>query len=342
MTPFLSVAGPVNAEDAMFHRLVILLTVTGASALVDVPRNIGSVARSSHSCALPSACNDLKRLRGGGFGFHYSKLPGKGPFTCFCAFIMDCYEAPFPGLVLPTTPWIGGYAASPILYWLFAYGPLSTWFGAQELLQPWGPFELISDADWAARVRLGLACMYVSHFVRRLLECLFLQLYTGKTRRLSDVELSYYFVWGCLCGFSGSATMMSKFGAVTPPVFAAGAATFVFGQAANAYCHYLLTRIKDESQSRHVIPYKFPFNWFVMPHYTAEIVIWTGFCVCSGLNTASITIWALSLCVLQIYAHARRVQYIKMHEEGKIPRGQDPQAYVPGRRWGVLPGLEKL
>ena len=193
---------------------------------------------------------------------------------------LHCCEIPFPGVVLPPTPLIDVYSASPILYWLFAYGPLSTAFGTQPLLRPLGPFMLINDrAHWTARVRLGLACMYTFHFLRRLLESVFLQPYKAKTRRLSDVELSYCVMWGCLCGFSGSAPMLSKFGVVTPTVFAAGAAIFIFGQAVNAYCHYLLTVLQRQSNSGHVIPYVFPCNWLIMPHYTGEMLSWTGFCL---------------------------------------------------------------
>ena len=125
--------------------------------------------------------------------FHNSKIPDKGPFTWFCAVLMDVYEIPFPGVVLPSSPWVGGYTASPILYLLFAFGPLAMPASWMTFFQPLGPFALTtSDQLWLSQARLGLAFMYVFHFVRRLLESLFLQKYTGKTRRLSDVELSYY------------------------------------------------------------------------------------------------------------------------------------------------------
>ena len=119
-----------------------------------------------------------------GLAFHNSKLPAKGPFTWVCAVSMDLYEIPFPGVVLPSSPWIGGYTASPILYLLFAYGPLSMPVAWKTYLQPLGPFALPAASDeWLTQARLGLACMYVFHFVRRLLESIFLNRYTGKTRR---------------------------------------------------------------------------------------------------------------------------------------------------------------
>lgn len=279
--------------------------------------------------------------------FHHSKLPDKGPFTAFCAIFLDVYEIPFPGIILPSSPWIGGYTASPILYCLYACGVLALPANYAAFLKPWGPqllpktFLLTTDADWTAVARMALLGMYVFHFVRRLYESVFVNTYTGKTRRLSDVELSYYVCWGVLCGASGSAALTSEFGVVAPRTFAFGAVVWAAGQAGNAYCHALLERLKKKSKG-HAIPYDWPFNLFVMPHYTAEMTGWAGFAICSGLNTASLTIWGLSLCVLQIWTHSRRLQYIKMHKDGQIPKDQYAPLDEPKYRWGVLPGLEYL
>merc|ERR1719316_1650152 len=95
----------------------------------------------------------------------------------------------------------------------------------------------------------------------------------------------------------------------------------------NCYCHCHLAKLKKgeahvapeggeaPAAGRHQIPYAFPFNLFVMPHYTGEMITWTGFAVASGFNLASIVIWVLSLCVLQIWTHSRREQYINMYKE---------------------------
>jgi hypothetical protein len=50
----------------------------------------------------------------------------------------------------------------------------------------------------------------------------------------------------------------------------------------------------------YVVPYCFPFNYFVMPHYTAEMISWTGFAICSGCSTPSLVVWLLSLMILQV------------------------------------------
>lgn len=278
--------------------------------------------------------------------WHLSSMPGKGPFTWVSAVTLDIYEIPFPGIEMPSSPWVGGYSAAPILYWLFAYGPLSTVLGAQWFLQPWGPFERTTEETWVARAQLGLTCMFIFHFARRVVESFLINKYTGKTRRLSDVVFSYYAMWGCLCDFSGSSTMMATFGAVTPPVFATGAAIFLVGQSTNAYCHHLLNEVKSRGGGEHVIPTGGPFDSFLMPHYTAEMVSWTGFAVSSGFNTASLTIWFLSLSVMQCWTHRRRLEYIQMYESGPyatLAAGGQPSAPTdPALRWGVFPGFERI
>ncbi|KAL9187652.1 hypothetical protein ACHAXT_006030 [Thalassiosira profunda] len=278
--------------------------------------------------------------------FHHCKLPAKGPFTWFCAVLIDLYEVPFPGVVLPSTPWIGGYTASPLLYWMCAYGP---WAGAVagkigssegmwRYLRPLGVLPLSSDDErWVATVQLGICIMYLFHFGRRLLECTFVNTYTSRAvRRLSDVELSYYVLWGCLCGISHSSAALSHFGVVSPATFAVGAIVWAAGQVGNAYCHYQLQLFKERSNGGpRTIPGMFPFDMFLMPHYTAEMVGWTGYCICAGMTAGSLTIWLLSLGVLQIFTHERRLQYIKMHKDGLNVGGGDPSV-----RWGVFPGLE--
>eukprot|EP00418_Pyrodinium_bahamense_P028892 CAMPEP_0179145706 /NCGR_PEP_ID=MMETSP0796-20121207/70318_1 /TAXON_ID=73915 /ORGANISM="Pyrodinium bahamense, Strain pbaha01" /LENGTH=274 /DNA_ID=CAMNT_0020846125 /DNA_START=119 /DNA_END=943 /DNA_ORIENTATION=+ len=269
----------------------------------------------------------------------HTQLPNQGSFTFACSVILDIYELPFPGFVWTAAPWAGGYVAAPLMYVLIAYGPLSRYFSVTPWLQPLLPLTYLKEPVYVESVRAVLCGMFVFHFIRRLLETLFLNRYTSNTKRMSDVELSYYFLWGVLHGWAGLQDMMASFGGVPMPVFAVGLLLWFIGQSMNCFCHVQLRWLKEEAKGAHIVPYRFPFQYFVMPHYNFEMVSWTGFAVCTGANVPSIVTWCLSLCVLQVWTHAKRAQYIRMHRDGQIPSGQDKSQFQPAERWGLFPGL---
>ena len=87
-----------------------------------------------------------------------------------------------------------------------------------------------------------------------------------------------------------------EYGAVPKGVFIVGFVIFCLGSLMNQCCHVMLQVKKKETPPRkRFVHYHFPFQYFVMPHYTAEMATWFGFSLCCGVNTSSILIWLLSL-----------------------------------------------
>jgi hypothetical protein len=101
--------------------------------------------------------------------WRHTKLPGQGAFTFACALVLDLYELPFPGLLVITRyPRAGGYVAGPLVYWLVAYGPLSSHFSATPYLAPLAPNRFVTESSHVNNVRMVLCGMFMFHFLRPL------------------------------------------------------------------------------------------------------------------------------------------------------------------------------
>jgi len=268
----------------------------------------------------------------------HTELPNQNCFTYTISVALDIYELPFPGLVWNRFPWVGGYVLGPATYLLVAYGPLANYFMVTPFMKPLAPFTYVKEGVYVEQVRALLCMMFVFHFMRRLLEMCCLNTYTAKTDRKSDAEASYYFLWGLFGGWAGTRAMVAQFGVVNQNVFIVGYALYVFGAAMNCYCHVQLRWLKMEAQGNYVVPNVFPFQYFVMPHYTFEMVTWTGFAICAGFNFASLFMWGMSFCVLHVWTHKKRLTYASITYD-RLDSQDSFAGYPPGKRWGLFPGL---
>lgn len=131
-------------------------------------------------------------------------------------------------------------------------------------------------------VTAGLLCL---HFGKRVLESLFLHKYSGTMDGdfLLPISASYALTAALTAHQQLQVTEYSH--ALTDSVYGLGLALTLLGQGGNLYHHYLLARMRKDSEKKYVIPSGGLFDFVTMPHYFCEILAWLGIaCVTQHLN----------------------------------------------------------
>ena len=159
-------------------------------------------------------------------------------------------------------PWFCGYAVAPLTFAAGrAYGD-----GALTFLTSVKPV-LAQDKSLAAcrRALLVAALLFNGHFVRRALEVIYVNDYTGTWQRDSRGELLYYALWGLLAGSASGLRPLQTHGVASRRVRVLGAAICVLGQIGNTWCHLELRRLREQraalGSSTYIIPSRGPFAY---------------------------------------------------------------------------------
>eukprot|EP00900_Chrysochromulina_parva_P008704 jgi/Chrpa1/17835/Chrysochromulina_OHIO_Genome00023531-RA len=232
-------------------------------------------------------------------------------------------------------PWFGGYASAPLA---FAAGRKYADTGL-TLLSNITPLLTSGDKSAAAIAAQGLSAqaLFTLHFVRRALEVVFVNDYTGTFARDSRLELLYYILWGLIAGAAAGTAPMMKHGVAPRLVRTLGACLFVLGQVGNAWCHWELRRLRTEKQalgsSKYFMPTRGPFCYISSPHYTFELVTWLGFCVHNGLDVTGALLWLMSIGAMGAFARDRHAKYLALWKGGQR-EGVDPAT-----KWIMVPGV---
>ena len=227
-------------------------------------------------------------------------------------------------------PWAGGYAAAPIAFNAAAR------FNLQLLSGVAGPLfaGVKSTAALQAHVTAAAAAFTI-HFLRRLLEGLFINDYTGTFVRDSRLELLYYTAWGLLAGAAVSPASLARWGVPARPLRYLGLTLFAIGQVGNAWCHYELRRLRSAANqlgaSHYTIPSRGPFGLISCPHYSFELLTWVGYVLHSGVDAPSMMLLAMSTIAMAPFARDRHMKYVKLFKEGQRANGD------PSLRWKMVP-----
>ena len=232
-------------------------------------------------------------------------------------------------------PWFGGYASAPFAFAIGrAYGANRlTWLSQ---LPPLLAAANSSTNATSASVRTAQA-LFTLHFVRRALEVIYVNDYTGTWARDSRSELLYYILWGLVAGAAAGSAPMALHGAAPPALRTLGACLFLFGQSGNAWCHWELRRLRAQHQaigtSRYFMPSRGPFSFISNPHYTFELLTWLGYSVHNGLDATGAFLLILSFGAMGVFARDRHAKYLKLWQDGQRD-GPDPVT-----KWVMVPGL---
>jgi len=231
-------------------------------------------------------------------------------------------------------PWFCGYASAPLAFAAGkAYGENGfTWLSKLAPL-------LASDTSAAGANASGATAqaLLTLHFVRRALEVIFVNDYTGTWARDSRGELLYYTLWGLLAGAAAGKAPMRMHGVASRTLRKLGACLFVIGQFGNAWSHYHLRCLRVERQalgsSQYFMPSRGPFAYISNPHYAFELLTWLGYLVHSGLDATGALLLLASAGAMGAFARDRHAKYLQLWQDGQRD-GVDPST-----KWVMVPGL---
>ena len=158
---------------------------------------------------------------------------------------------------------------------------------------------------------------FLFHFIRRILEILFVNSYSRPTplRALVPIALLY-----------GGAAASSAFFQVNTagqptsnPTFMLGLVVFGLGELLNGYHHWLLARLRLPGVHTYVVPRGGLFGWVASPHYFGEILSFVGYAMMSDL----LPVWGNAL-VASAYLSSRANSTLKWYRREmplRIPTG---------------------
>lgn len=219
-------------------------------------------------------------------------------------------------------PWLCGYLVAPAAFHFASNATPFSWAA-----------PLLTGSTAPANI---LALCWHFHFIRRAAEVVFLNVYHGKgipDERDSVIEFVYYLVWGLINGCTASCVEAAGEAQGTKLLVATGLALFCVGQVGNFYCHAHLRSLRpDSTDSKWVIPQQFPFSILVAPHYTCELLSWSGYLLAAGFAPPAILILCLSVFILFDCATNRKTKYIKMYKDGVSNSSPSPET-----RWALIP-----
>jgi 3-oxo-5-alpha-steroid 4-dehydrogenase len=164
---------------------------------------------------------------------------------------------------------------------------------------------------------LVVLATFLFHFVRRILEILFVNSYSRPT------PLCALVIIGLL--YAGAATSCAFFQVrilgqpISNPVFMLGVLVFAFGELLNGYHHWLLARLRAPGVRIYGVPRGGLFGWVASPHYLGEILSFVGYAMMSDL----LPVWGNAL-VVSAYLASRANTTLKWYQREmplRIPLG---------------------
>ena len=132
---------------------------------------------------------------------------------------------------------------------------------------------------------------FLFHFIRRILEILFVNSYSRPTLLCALVTIAFL--------YGGAATSCAFFQVHTlgqptsNSIFMLGVLVFAVGELLNGYHHRLLARLRAPGVRTYGVPRGGLFGWVASPHYLGEILSFVGYAMMSDL----LPVWGNALVV---------------------------------------------
>nr|XP_057940044.1 trans-2,3-enoyl-CoA reductase b isoform X1 [Doryrhamphus excisus] len=182
------------------------------------------------------------------------------------------------------------------------------------------PFIYASKYDFTTSKHwvVHLACMCHSfHFVKRLLETLFVHRFSHGTMPLRNIFKNCTYYWG----FAAWMAYYINHPLYTPPIYGEqqirlGLILFLFCQIGNFSIHIALRNLRPPGSKTRKIPYptKNPFTWIFLlvscPNYTYELGSWLGFTLMTQcLPVAFFTL--VGFIQMTVWAKGKHRSYLK-------------------------------
>lgn len=170
---------------------------------------------------------------------------------------------------------------------------------------------------------IAIGGMIFAHFTKRVLESLFLHKYSGSTRLGTTLTVSTLYtvmafmfyrsslrVEDASCGF----LCLSKPQYRSQPLLVIGVSVWLIGTVGNFYHHWLLMRLRSNSNAEEKFKYRVPrgglFGLVCCPHYFTELVSWAGVVMATGHVTGLCVLW-----VMVFYLSGRAHSTLRWYKE---------------------------
>ncbi|KAI0978209.1 hypothetical protein GJ496_002258 [Pomphorhynchus laevis] len=192
-------------------------------------------------------------------------------------------------------------------------------------------FPSIFYSDHAARPKKQaevhiLCLMWSIHYIKRLLESLFVHRFSHSTMPLGNLfkNCSYYWGFSIWIGYLLNHPFYTKAFTTSQLIF--GCMLFAVCEYGNGQCHILLRHLRPAgSESTRKIP--FPndnlmtklFNYVSCPNYTYEVFAWVGFSIASQCLAVMIFTVA-GFAQMASWAKKKHQRYVKEFPEYPIKR----------------------
>uniref|UniRef100_A0A673HFI6 Very-long-chain enoyl-CoA reductase-like n=1 Tax=Sinocyclocheilus rhinocerous TaxID=307959 RepID=A0A673HFI6_9TELE len=196
--------------------------------------------------------------------------------------------------------------AGPLLIYLMFY------FRVPFIYAP--KYDFTTSKHWVVH----LACMCHSfHYVKRLLETLFVHRFSHGTMPLRNIFKNCTYYWG----FAAWMAYYINHPLYTPPIYGEqqirlALIVFLFCQIGNFSIHIALRNLRPPGSKTRKIPYptKNPFTWIFLlvscPNYTYELGSWLGFTLMTQcLPVAAFTL--VGFIQMTVWAKGKHRSYLK-------------------------------
>lgn len=196
--------------------------------------------------------------------------------------------------------------AGPLLIYLMFY------FRVPFIYAP--KYDFTTSKHWVVH----LACMCHSfHYVKRLLETLFVHRFSHGTMPLRNIFKNCMYYWG----FAAWMAYYINHPLYTPPIYGEqqirlALVVFLFCQIGNFSIHIALRNLRPPGSKTRKIPYptKNPFTWIFLlvscPNYTYELGSWLGFTLMTQcLPVAFFTL--VGFIQMTVWAKGKHRSYLK-------------------------------
>ncbi|KAK4538294.1 hypothetical protein CDCA_CDCA17G4319 [Cyanidium caldarium] len=160
------------------------------------------------------------------------------------------------------------------------------------------PYQTAALSAWSA------------HFLKRLLETLFVHRFSNATMPLRNLFKNCCYYWG----FAALVAHFVCHPLYTPVAsdvqFRVGMALFAVCEVGNGVTHWMLRQLRPAGTRVRRIPHGFLFEWVSCPNYALEIGAWLGF-VLATQTLAALLFMLAGAAQMAIWADAKHRKYLR-------------------------------
>ncbi|CAH3151198.1 unnamed protein product [Pocillopora meandrina] len=172
---------------------------------------------------------------------------------------------------------------------------------------------------------------YLGHFLKRIIEALFIHKYSKNMLLLPVIEIAMFYCLGAVtqhywCNIYTHGPLADKLSS-NYVALVVGIPVFVIGESLNFYHHHILANLRPAGTlTGYVVPHAGLFHYLVCPHYLGELIAWYGMAV-AGQHLGVYLAWLVMVCYLSGRSHQTHLWYLKKIEN------------FPKDRRNIFPGI---